>query len=411
MSNPLVNFVCSVLKSIRIRTTIYTFPLNLDDSFDYGLRQSVFHNKNDYCAIMKDLTDNLIAACETNFMFRFTDRFMCEYIFLVLPEEEKSILVVGPFSYAPFTSSYVLKICNKLKIPETHFDFMQQYYFSLPTNNEKQSLEGIIFTLAHELWSDQALSMPHFENLENSAVPFTPAIENPTTQSLEYMEQKYQSENYLMTCITEGDWKRIEEIREHLDLSFIRQRFPNSLRDHKNNLLVLNTICRKAAQYGGVHPIYLDTLTTKYTLQIESAANLKELNNIYRDIPHKYCLLVRRYSLKDYSPIISKVIMYIDFHFKENLSLQMIASRFSLNKNYLSTLFKKEVGLGLTSYLNQKRIQHSLYLLNTSTLSIQDISKACGIEDVNYFSRIFRKQIGISPSSYRQQLHSPQTLH
>ena len=89
----------------------------------------------------------------------------------------------------------------------------------------------------------------------------------------------------------------------------------------------------------------------------------------------------------------------------------MIASRFSLNKNYLSTLFKKEVGLGLTSYLNQKRIQHSLYLLNTSTLSIQDISKACGIEDVNYFSRIFRKQIGISPSSYRQQLHSPQTLH
>ena len=207
-----------------------------------------------------------------------------------------------------------------------------------------------------------------------------------------------------MTCITEGNLERIEKIRQHLNLSSIRQRFSNFLRDQKNNLLVFNTICRKAAQYGGVHPIYLDTQTTKYTLRIESAANLKELNNIYRDIPHKYCLLVREYSLKDYSPIIAKIIMYIDFHFKENLSLQMIASSFSLNKNYLSTLFKKEVGIGLTNYINHKRIKYGLYLLNASTLSIQDISKACGIDDMNYFSRIFRQQIGMSPSNYRQQL-------
>ena len=260
MSNSLVDFVCSVLKSIRIKSKIYTFPLNLDDQFDYELRKSISNNESTYFTFMQELSLNLESACNANLLFQFTDRFKCDYIFLILPDDSaKSVLAVGPFSYTPFTNNYILNICHKLKIPETNFDFMQQYYFSLPTNHDKQSLEGIIFTLAHELWGDQPLSMPHFTNLDNAAVPFTPSIEAPTTQSLEYMEQKYLSENYLMTCITEGNLDRIEKIRQHLDLSSIRQRFSNYLRDQKNNLLVFNTICRKAAQYGGVHPIYLDT--------------------------------------------------------------------------------------------------------------------------------------------------------
>ena len=96
--------------------------------------------------------------------------------------------------------------------------------------------------------------------------------------------------------------------------------------------------------------------------------------------------------------------MHINFNLKEDLGLQVIAEHFSLNKNYLSTVFKKETGITLTAYVNQKRIEHSLYLLNTSSLSIQNIAGACGIQDLNYFSRIFRQQVGMSPSGYRSQI-------
>ena len=96
--------------------------------------------------------------------------------------------------------------------------------------------------------------------------------------------------------------------------------------------------------------------------------------------------------------------MYIDFNLTENLALQDIAEHFSLNKNYLSTLFKKEVGISLTTYVNQKRVRNALYLLNTSSLPIQDIAAASGVYDLNYFSRIFRQQIGMSPSRYRREL-------
>ena len=246
--------------------------------------------------------------------------------------------------------------------------------------------------------------MPHFTYLSDSAPPFTASVDSPTTQSLAYMEQKYESEDYLMKCIINGDLESIAKIQSHLNLSEIKQRYPNSLRDHKNNLLIFNTICRKAAQYGGVHPIYLDTQTNKYINRIESVANLKELNSLYREMPHKYCLIVREYSLKDYSPTIRKVIMYINFNLTEDLGLQTIADQFSLNKNYLSTIFKKETGTSLTSYVNQKRVRNAIYLLNTSSLPVQNIAEACGFNDLNYFSRIFRQQVGMSPSNYRREL-------
>lgn len=405
MYNPLVTFVQSFLKSVRVESRIYTFPVHLDDTFDYGLRSNIYAAGNESERMFEEFSKNLQTVSETQRLFQFTDRFGCEYIFLNLPETTpRSILLIGPFSYSPFTYSYLLSLYRQISLPESHWDFMQQYYFSLPVINEKHTLDNLIFTLAHTLWGDEFLSMPHFTYLSDSAPPFTASVDSPTTQSLAYMEQKYESEDYLMKCIINGDLESIAKIQSHLNLSEIKQRYPNSLRDHKNNLLIFNTICRKAAQYGGVHPIYLDTQTNKYINRIESAANLKELNSLYREMPHKYCLIVRGYSLKDYSPTIRKVIMYINFNLTEDLGLQTIADQFSLNKNYLSTIFKKETGTSLTSYVNQKRVRNAIYLLNTSSLPVQNIAEACGFNDLNYFSRIFRQQVGMSPSNYRREL-------
>lgn len=405
MCNPLIAFSRSVLKAARVESKIHTFPFQLDENFDCGLRKTIYNTGEEYDNFFQKLSQNLRTACETYTLFQFTDRFGCEYIFLNLPDTEPaSVLIIGPFSYTPFTNNYIFHLCHQINLPESHWDFMQQYYFSLPVINEKHGLDSLVFTLARELWGDELLSMPHLTNPSDSAPPFTASIESPTTQSLTYMEQKYESEDSLMKFISDGDLESIEQIQQHLNLSEIKQRFPNSLRDQKNNLLIFNTICRKAAQYGGVHPIYLDTQTNKYTARIEYAANLKELNNLYREIPHKYCLLVHGYSLKDYSPTIRKIIMYISFHLTEDLGLQAIAEHFSLNKNYLSAMFKKETGVSLTTYVNQKRVRNAIYLLNTTSLPVQNIAETCGINDLNYFSRIFRQQVGMSPSSYRREL-------
>ena len=69
MSNSLVDFVCSVLNSIRIKSKIYTFPLNLDDQFDYELRKSISNNESTYFTFMQELSRNLESACNANLLF------------------------------------------------------------------------------------------------------------------------------------------------------------------------------------------------------------------------------------------------------------------------------------------------------------------------------------------------------
>lgn len=116
---------------------------------------------------------------------------------------------------------------------------------------------------------------------------------------------------------------------------------------------------------------------------------------------HKYANLVRNHSMRGYSPAVQKVINYIDFNYQEDLSLKKIAELFSISPSYLSALFKKETGTTLTEYINSKRIDVSVSLLNTTDLSIQNVAGQVGFLDVNYYTRIFKKLKGLSPSAYR----------
>ena len=99
------------------------------------------------------------------------------------------------------------------------------------------------------------------------------------------------------------------------------------------------------------------------------------------------------------------MVNYIDFNYQEDLSLKKIADLFSISPSYLSALFKKETGSTLTEYINNKRIDISVSLLNTTDSSIQNVAAQVGFLDVNYYTRIFKKLKGISPSAYRNLIN------
>jgi YesN/AraC family two-component response regulator len=60
----------------------------------------------------------------------------------------------------------------------------------------------------------------------------------------------------------------------------------------------------------------------------------------------------------------------------------------------------------LTEYVNRKRVEYALSLLNTTSLQVQTIAQQCGIMDVNYFTKTFKKYIGMTPTRYRDALGS-----
>ena len=95
---------------------------------------------------------------------------------------------------------------------------------------------------------------------------------------------------------------------------------------------------------------------------------------------------------------------YIDSHFKESLSLDVLAEVAHVNKYYLVHTFSKEFGISPINYLLEKRIEHSRYLLKTTDYSVTQIAEASGFSSQNYFSQIFRKSTGMSPRQYRKHM-------
>ena len=93
---------------------------------------------------------------------------------------------------------------------------------------------------------------------------------------------------------------------------------------------------------------------------------------------------------------------YIDLHFKEPLTLDVLAEEAHMNKYYLSHAFKREYGDSPINYMISRRIDESKYLLAETDLSASQIAQLLGFSSSSYFSQSFRTSEGISPSAYRK---------
>jgi YesN/AraC family two-component response regulator len=166
----------------------------------------------------------------------------------------------------------------------------------------------------------------------------------------------------------------------------------------------MNTLMRKSAEKGGVHPLYIDMLSSDFAKRIESVTTVREIGPLIEDIFKSYCRYVRKYSTNKYSPPVQKAILHINAALNSNLSLTSLAERLNVSRSYLSDLFKKETGETVTEYTNKKRVKRATHLLSTTKLQVQTVAQHCGIPDVNYFSKLFKKYTGKTPNEYRKEI-------
>ena len=94
---------------------------------------------------------------------------------------------------------------------------------------------------------------------------------------------------------------------------------------------------------------------------------------------------------------------YLDQHYSEKITLDDLASRFFISKNYLTRVFKEQFGMSVKDYLQVVRITHAKQLLRTTDKTAEDIGFECGFGALYYFSRVFKDIEGISPTGYREQ--------
>ena len=99
---------------------------------------------------------------------------------------------------------------------------------------------------------------------------------------------------------------------------------------------------------------------------------------------------------------IMAITRYLQEHLSEDISLSILAEEFHLSAQYISQLFKSEIGVNFLAYLTNIRMERAKKLLLSTALSIGEISEQLGFGDYRVFTKVFKKSEGVTPSQYRR---------
>jgi AraC-like DNA-binding protein len=218
----------------------------------------------------------------------------------------------------------------------------------------------------------------------------------------ETIERRYAFENELIRAVANGQLHLETRFASAFSNDIFEKRTSNPLQNAKNYSIITNTLLRKGAEQGGVHPVYLNQVSTEYALKIEALSSPSQVSDLMHEMFCSYCRLVRKHKLRQFSPVVQKAILHIDADLSCNLSTKSLALQQGVSLGYLSAVFKKETGHTVSDYVCSRRMDYAEYLLKSTNLLIQTIALHCGIMDVYYFSKLFKKHKGQTPSAYRR---------
>ena len=95
---------------------------------------------------------------------------------------------------------------------------------------------------------------------------------------------------------------------------------------------------------------------------------------------------------------------YIETHYRENLTLEVLAAQVHMNPYYFSSFFKKQAGENFKDYVNKVRMEHALSLLLSSDRKTYEIADEVGFRESRAFSELFVKMYGETPMNYRKRI-------
>jgi len=101
-----------------------------------------------------------------------------------------------------------------------------------------------------------------------------------------------------------------------------------------------------------------------------------------------------------YSLSLERILKYINENFTGHISPESLSERFSLSKEHICSLFRQEIEMTVSEYVNMVKLNHAIELLSNSSMNVSQISEYLGYSSVYYFSRIFKQRYGISPTRY-----------
>ncbi|WP_019138911.1 helix-turn-helix domain-containing protein [Peptoniphilus timonensis] len=193
-----------------------------------------------------------------------------------------------------------------------------------------------------------------------------------------------------INCATEI-FENIEDIKKE-----------SSIEDMKRQIENLNTFLY--TYFLITYNKDLSYIHDNFTERLENIYEEEAIKNLAKDLiePYSNSLLdALSFSKND---LIDKALKIINKEYMKGLTLEDLAKKLHLSKNYLCSLFKEETGFTFCQYLNTLKTNKAKKLLTEDKKTLEYISYECGFSSQAHFTMTFKKYTGKTPKEYKLSL-------
>ena len=397
-----IELVLASLKKCRVRASILALS-ELFEISDIGV-YSLLGEKTLGGRLLEILPQRL----QPRTLYKIESAFKLRYICLLLSENDDTVLFIGPYLSEQPSPTFIFEVGERNGISPKRMRYLEEYYDGLSVLPESSPVFLMLDSLLEKIWDSPSFSMVEISEKGDSAP--TPVVktkregDEDIQVTMKTLEKRYEFENEMILAVSQGQIHKEKQLLTAFSDSAFENRIADRLRNAKNYCVIMNTLLRKAAERGGVHPFYIDKLSSEFAAKIERMTYLSENGELMREMFRGYCRLVRKHSTGRFSLLVQKTVVMIDADLSADLSLSAIAKAQNVSAGYLSAAFKKETGKMLSVFITEKRIEYAKHLLERTALQIQSVALHSGILDVQYFSKLFKRNVGMTPKEYRDSL-------
>jgi YesN/AraC family two-component response regulator len=225
-----------------------------------------------------------------------------------------------------------------------------------------------------------------------------------------YYHHSHENERPLMRAILNGEIDINGEKSASLINLYADVLGPERIRSIKNSLICMITIfCRAVVEYGvDVELCY--SLSDYYINEAEKRNTEAQLRELLSDVVEHYVSLVKKRQVLAYSLPVVRSIRHIKMHLYEPMLVRDVANAIGKHPNYLSSLFKKEVGIELSSYIRRQKLDEAKWLLLHSNHTVSEVAEMLGYRSHAYFTADFRKRYGETPIGFVRSVKAPDNI-
>jgi len=404
-----MEYICKLMfENNKISTVYINASGNVEFEFSYPSSDDPFAQHK--LELYSQLVD---PQHPTQFPILRTTSFLGNFfaVRIELEEQHLGTIIVGPSLYQEMRKETLDKLMNDYQLPHIHKQAIAQYFEHAPVLNKMQLLHVsmMLYYLIYQKKLDvvEVLQLNHELELADDTIDNIDLYVSNRRQNNHYHHDP-SVERSLFNSVRDGNrealFKCVTALPEEQFGVLSRK---SHLRSRKNLSIIGIALGTRAAIDGGLHSEVAFTLSDIYIQHIEELTDMKQLKNVELDAFLELTDRVKACKEQSYTKAVTICQHYIFNHLHEEISLQRLSELTDLHSSYLSQLFKREVGISLSEYIQRKRVEEAKVLLASSEFSLSDICARLNFYDQSYFSKIFKKYTNLTPKQYRNTKNLP----